>query len=155
MVHFERMAALIGPRAKRRSLANSSAHFLSDPPRYDLTRPGYALYGGNPTPGRPNPMRPVVRLEATIVQLRTIEPGETVGYNAQWTARRSSRIATISLGYADGWLRSLSSSDAKPGGAAIVHGVRCPFAGRVSMDLITLDVTDVPDGQPRSARPSR
>jgi alanine racemase len=147
--HFERMAALFGVRAKKRSLANSSAHFLPEPPRYDLTRPGYALYGGNPTPGQENPMHPVVKLEATIIQIRSIEPGETVGYNAQWTAKAPSRIATVSLGYADGWLRSLSATDAKPGGTAMVHGVRCPFAGRVSMDLITIDVTGAPEGQPR------
>lgn len=147
--HFERMADLLGPRGKRRSLANSSAHFLPDPPRFDLTRPGYALYGGNPTPGQENPMQPVVRLEATIIQIRSIEPGETVGYNAKWTAKRSTRIATLSLGYADGWLRSLSATDSKSGGAAVVHGVRCPFAGRVSMDLVTIDVTDAPEGQPR------
>jgi alanine racemase len=147
--HFERMADLFGARAKRRSLANSSAHFLPEPLRYDLTRPGYALFGGNPTPGRENPMQPVVKLEATVIQIRSIEPGETVGYNAQWMAQRQSRIATVSLGYADGWLRSLSTTTSKPGGAAMVHGKRCPFAGRVSMDLVTIDVTDVPDGQPR------
>jgi alanine racemase len=147
--HFDRISVLIGPRAKRRSLANSSAHFLPEPPRYDLTRPGYALYGGNPTPGLPNPMHPVVKLEATIIQVRTVEPGETVGYNAQWTAKRQSRIATISLGYADGWLRSLSATHDRPGGAAMLHGARCPLAGRVSMDLVTLDVTDAPEGAAR------
>ncbi len=144
--HFERMAALLGPRVKRRSLANSSAHFLAAVPRFDMTRPGYALYGGNPTPGRPNPMQPVVRLEATVLQIRTVEPGDHVGYNAMWTAKRSSRIATVSLGYADGWLRSLSGTDAKAGGYAMAHGVRCPIAGRVSMDLITIDATDVSEG---------
>jgi alanine racemase len=145
--HFERAAAILGTRAKRLSLANSSAHFLPKLPRYQLTRPGYAIYGGNPTPGEPNPMQPVVKLEATILQLRSVEPGETVGYNGQWTARRRSRIATVSLGYADGWHRSLSATDANAGGYAMVHGVRCPLAGRVSMDLVTLDVTDVPDGK--------
>jgi alanine racemase len=149
---FERIAALFGPRARRRSLANSSAHFLAQVPRYDLTRPGYALYGGNPTPGRPNPMHPVVRLEATILQLRGVEPGHTVGYNGMWTARRPSRIATVSLGYADGWLRSLSGTDQRPGGFAVVQGARCPLAGRVSMDLITLDVTDVPEGQAKAGQ---
>jgi alanine racemase len=150
--HFERMSGLFAGRTKRRSLANSSAHFLAQVPRYELTRPGYALYGGNPTPGRPNPMHPVVKLEATIVQLRTIEPGDTVGYNAQWTAQRQTRIATVSMGYADGWLRSLSATDSRPGGVAVVHGVRCPFAGRISMDLITIDVTDAPEGQPRAGQ---
>jgi alanine racemase len=143
---FERVAAMLGSRVKRRSLANSSAHFLPHVPRYDLTRPGYALYGGNPTPGQPNPMRPVVRLEATILQVRTVEPADHVGYNAQWTAARQTRIATVSLGYADGWLRSLSATDARPGGFAMLHGARCPFAGRISMDLITIDVTDAPEG---------
>jgi alanine racemase len=143
---FERIAAFFGDRIKRRSLANSSAHFLARIPRFDLTRPGYALYGGNPTPGEDNPMHAVVTLEATILQMRTIEAGDHIGYNAQWTAKRQSRIATLSVGYADGWLRSLSGTDARPGGAAMLHGVRCPIAGRISMDLITIDVTDVPDG---------
>ena len=109
-------------------------------------RPGYALYGGNPTPSAPNPMRPVVRLAAPILQLRGIAAGETVGYNEQWTARRPSRIATIGVGYADGLPRNLMATDARPGGAAMLGGRRCPFAGRVSMDLITIDVTDAPEG---------
>jgi alanine racemase len=149
---FERVASLFAGRTKRRSLANSSAHFLPKVPRYELTRPGYALYGGNPTPGQPNPMQPVVRLEATILQLRTVEPADTVGYNGQWTARRPTRIATISVGYADGWLRSLSATDTKTGGFALVNGIRCPFAGRVSMDLITLDVTDAPEGSVKAGQ---
>jgi alanine racemase len=87
-----------------------------------------------------------VALDAMILQIRTVEPGDHVGYNAQWTARRPSRIATLSVGYADGWLRSLSGTDGRPGGVAMVHGVRCPIAGRVSMDLVSIDVTDVPEG---------
>ena len=143
---FERVTDWFGARIKRRSLANSSAHFMDALPRYDMTRAGYALYGGNPTPGQINPMKPVVRLEAMILQVRHIEPGDHVGYNAQWTAKRPSTIATISLGYADGWLRAMSSSDTKAGGVALVNGMRCPFVGRVSMDLITLDVTDCAAG---------
>jgi alanine racemase len=129
------------------SLDNSSGVFLpyDDRLRHDLMRPGYALYGGNPTPGAPNPMRPVVRLEAVVLQVRSIEAGETVGYNAAWTAPGPRRIATVSLGYADGYLRSGSVTDLKAGGAALVRGILCPLAGRVSMDLITLDVTAVPD----------
>jgi alanine racemase len=149
---FERMASFFGDRIKRRSLANSSAHFLPRIPRYDLTRPGYALYGGNPTPGEANPMQEVVRLEAQILQVRSVEPGDHVGYNAQWTARRPSRIATLSLGYADGWLRSLSATDGTTGGAAMLHGVRCPLAGRVSMDLVTIDVTDAPEGAAKAGQ---
>jgi alanine racemase len=125
------------------SLSNSSGIFLESKPFYDLVRPGYALYGGNPTPGLPNPMAPVVTLQSRILQVRDIEAGDSAGYNAQWVASRPTRIATISLGYADGVLRSLlNRSGETNGGEAIVNGVRCPFAGRVSMDLITLDVTD-------------
>lgn len=129
----------------RASLANSSAVFLPQQPFADLVRPGYALYGGNPTPGQDNPMRAVVTLEARLLQIRTVQVGETVGYNAQWTARRRSRIATIGIGYADGLPRFAMATDKKRGGEAIVEGVRCSFAGRVSMDLTVLDVTDVPE----------
>ena len=134
------------------SLANSSGIFLPRAPRQDLVRPGYALYGGNPTPGRENPMRPVVRLEARIVQLRTIGAGETAGYNGLWTAAGPRRVATLSVGYADGYPRAASATDAKreagtAAGEAIVAGRRCPFAGRVSMDLITLDVSAVPEAE--------
>jgi alanine racemase len=131
------------------SLANSAGIFLKEAPHYDLVRPGYALYGGNPTPDRDTPMRPVVRLQGRIVQVRSVRDGETVGYNAQWTAHDPRRIATISVGYADGYARAASRTDDKnraeaPAGEAIVRGRRCPFAGRVSMDLITLDVTAIP-----------
>jgi alanine racemase len=133
----------------RASLANSSGIFLPQRPHYDLARPGYALYGGNPLPGRENPMRPVVRLEARVLQLRWLRDGETVGYNAQWTAEGRRRIATLSVGYADGYARAASGTDAKaqagaPAGEALVAGLSCPFAGRVSMDLVTLDVTEIP-----------
>ena len=128
----------------RASMANSSALFLPQKPLYDMVRPGYALYGGNPTPGAKNPMRPVVRLEAPILQLREIDAGQSVGYNAQWTAKRRTRLATIGVGYADGLPRNLMATDARAGGEAIVAGKRCAFAGRVSMDLIVIDVTDVP-----------
>ncbi len=127
------------------SLANSSGIFLPQKPFFELARPGYALYGGNPTPGRKNPMQPVVRLQAPILQLRDIEAGETVGYNGQWKARRKTRLATIGVGYADGLPRNLMATDERAGGEAIVAGNRCPFTGRVSMDLTVIDVTDVPE----------
>lgn len=127
-----------------RSLSNTSGIFLKDRPFHDFVRPGYGLYGGNPTPGRANPMREVVRLTATILGVRTVPAGGSVGYNAAWTARRESRIATLSVGYADGLPRSLASDAPNGGGVAMVGGVRCPFVGRVSMDLVTLDVTDAP-----------
>lgn len=127
------------------TLANSSGIFLPEAPYYDLVRPGYALYGGNPTPGQTNPMRPVVRLEAPVLQVRSVAPGETCGYNAMWRAERPSRLASIGIGYADGLLRSAAAGPHKPGACAIVGGTACPFAGRVSMDLIILDVTDAPE----------
>ena len=122
-----------------RSLANSSGIFLGADYASDLARPGAALYGLNPTPHLPNPMRPVVRLHAQVLQVRTINSGDGVGYNATWRARRDSRIATIPLGYADGWPRTLSNR-----GHAIFDGVAAPLVGRVSMDLTTYDVTDLP-----------
>lgn len=131
------------------SLANSSGVFLGKDAHHDIVRPGVALYGANPTPGKPNPMRTVVTLQARIVQLRDVERGATVGYSATWTAKRPTRLAIISVGYADGFLRAASASDARPGadaraGAeAIVAGQRCPIAGRVSMDLIAIDITGV------------
>jgi alanine racemase len=122
----------------RASLANSSGVFL-DGARHDLLRPGYALFGGNPTPSAPNPMRPVVRLEALIAQVREVEAGATAGYNGRWTAPRPSRLATLSLGYADGFPRAISGR-----GQALVDGVPCPILGLISMDLIILDVTAAP-----------
>jgi alanine racemase len=124
------------------SMANSSAHFMAEPPAYALTRPGYALYGGNPTPGAPNPMRDVVRLSAPVLSIRDVPAGETCGYNARWTARRPSRIATIGVGYADGYPRGCGGFDDRPGAVAVVEGRRCPLVGRVSMDLALIDVTD-------------
>lgn len=126
------------------SLANSSGIFLGREAHHDLVRPGVALYGANPTPGKPNPMQTVVALQGRIVQLREVEQGATVGYSATWTAKRPTRLAVVSVGYADGFLRAASASDKKPGAEAIVAGQRCPIAGRVSMDLIAIDVTDVP-----------
>ena len=125
------------------SLANSSGIFLGPDAQHDLARPGVALYGANPTPGKPNPMRPVVSLEGRIMRVRTVEPGATVGYGATWTAERPTRLAIVSIGYADGFLRAASASDTRPGAEAIVAGRRCPLAGRVSMDLMAIDVTDV------------
>ncbi|GAB3464806.1 alanine racemase [Massilia terrae] len=122
------------------SLANSSAVFLGPEFHYDLVRPGAALYGINPQPGSPNPLRQAVSLDARIVQVRTIAAGDAVGYGARYTASGPRRIATISIGYADGWLRALTGQ-----GYAWIDGVRVPFAGTVSMDSITLDVTGLPE----------
>lgn len=134
---FALLAARLPPTP--RSLANSSGIFLGPRFRSDLARPGAALYGINPTPGRPNPMHPVVRLRARVLAVRDLATGESVGYNATWRAARPSRIATLGVGYADGWLRSLSNR-----GAAFFDGKRLPLVGRVSMDLTTYDATDLP-----------
>ena len=131
------------------SLANSSGVFLGNAAHCDMIRPGVALYGVNPTPGHSNPMRPVIELHAHIVQVRIVPKGETVGYNAGWTAKRATRLAIVAVGYADGYLRAASASDAAPGADAIVAGKRCPLAGRVSMDLLAIDITDLPDGSAR------
>ncbi len=128
------------------SLVNSSGIYLGRAAHFDLGRPGAALYGVNPTPGRPNPMQSVVELTGRILQIRKILRDETVGYGATWTAKRASRIAVVALGYADGVMRGGSGTDQRQGGAAIVAGKRCPIAGRISMDLVCIDVTDLPDG---------
>ncbi len=127
------------------SLANSSGMFLPQRPIYDLARPGYALYGGNPTPKGPNPMRPVATLTVAVQETRWIKPGETCGYNAQWTARRRTRLATLLAGYADGLPRGAGATDARPGVEVAFAGRRCPLVGRVSMDLVIADVTDLPE----------
>jgi alanine racemase len=128
------------------SLANSSGIFLGSSAHFDLARPGAALYGLNPTPGRPNPMKCVVELTGRILQLRSVARDDTVGYGATWTARRASRIAVVALGYADGLMRAGSGTDDRHGGAAIIAAKRCPIVGRISMDLVCLDITDLPDG---------
>ena len=126
------------------SLANSSGIFLGPQFHFDLTRPGAALYGVNPTPESDNPMLPVVDLKARIVQIRDIARGDTVGYSATWTARRPTRIAVVAAGYADGYFRAAGSSDGTRGAEVIVAGKRCPVAGRISMDLLAVDITDLP-----------
>lgn len=126
------------------SLANSSGLFLGAPFQLDLCRPGYALYGGNPLPGRPNPMRAVVRLDAPVLQVTTVAVAGSVGYNATFAVRPGMRIATVPVGYADGWPRSASNkASVRIGGAPV------PIAGRVSMDLITLDVSHLPESAVR------
>jgi alanine racemase len=131
------------------SLANSSGIFLGQAAHCDMVRPGVALYGVNPIPGQTNPMRPVIELQARIVQVRNVPRGETVGYNATWTAKHATRIAVVAVGYADGYLRAAGASDEAPGADAIVAGQRCPLAGRVSMDLLAIDITELPDNAAR------
>ncbi len=123
----------------KRSIANSSGIYLGAGFRSDLARPGAALYGVNPAPGRPNTLRPAMRLTARVLQLRDIAAGEPVGYNAIWHAARPTRVATVSAGYADGYHRALSNH-----AFAAFDGARLPLIGRVSMDLATFDATDHP-----------
>ena len=122
----------------RASLAASSGIFLGPEYHFDLVRPGAALYGVNPQPGRPNPLRPVVRLRGKILQIREIDRGESVGYGAAHMMEAPGRVATLGVGYADGWLRSLSHR-----GCGHIAGMRVPVLGRVSMDLLTFDVSAV------------
>lgn len=124
----------------RASLANSAGVFRHSDFHFDLARPGYALYGGHPQPDRgPNPMHPVVTLEAPVLQVRRGQPGETVGYGAGHRLDRPSVLATIGVGYADGFLRSGSGR-----GSMAVGEHRAPVVGRISMDLVTIDITELP-----------
>jgi alanine racemase len=125
------------------SLSNSSGIFLSPQFQFDLVRPGAALYGINPTPEADNPMQPVVDLKARIVHIRNVERGDSVGYGGTWTARRPTRLAIVSAGYADGYFRAAGSNDGTRGAEVVVAGKRCPIAGRISMDLMAVDVTDL------------
>ncbi len=126
------------------SLANSPGIFL-DPSTYcDVVRPGVALYGGNPMPGRPNPMKPAIGLEAHILQVRNLSRGAAVGYGSTWTAKRDSRIAVVAAGYADGVMRAAAITESRKPREVLVAGKRCPIVGRISMDLMALDVTDLP-----------
>lgn len=131
------------------SLANSAGCTLPAT-HHDLARPGIALYGGRFRADR-QPLEPVVRLEAPLIRVREVRAGDTVGYGATWTARRPSRIGIVSVGYADGYLRATSASDARTGASVTVAGRACPLAGRVSMDLIAIDLTEAGDVKPGDA----
>lgn len=124
--------------AAARGLANSAGVVLGPAYHFDVVRPGIGLFGGGLLPGG-GPSRPVARLSARILQLRDVPAGGSVGYARAFVAARPSRIATVALGYADGYARGLSGA-----GWALAGGVRCPVAGRVSMDLASFDVTDAP-----------
>ena len=126
------------------SLANSSGIYLGPSYLFDMARPGAAIYGVNPTPEAANPMQPVVDLKARIIQTRDVARGDTVGYGAIWTARRTTRLAIIATGYADGYFRAAGSNDGTRGADVLIAGQRCPIAGRISMDLIAVDITDLP-----------
>ena len=126
------------------SLSNSSGIFLGSQFHFDLVRPGAALYGVNPTPEADTPVLPVVDLKVRVAQIRNIEKGESVGYGATWTARQPTRLAIVTAGYADGYFRAAGGVDNVRSAEAMVAGQRCPIAGRISMDLMAIDVTNLP-----------
>lgn len=125
-----------------KSLCNSSGIFRSADYHFDLVRPGMALYGLNPTPEKDNPMRPVVSLDLPVIRTRIVQDGASVGYGATYRFDSEAQLATVSAGYADGihWAQSNS-------GAFYWKGHRCPIRGRVSMDMTTVDLSDVPKGE--------
>ncbi|MDK1375481.1 MULTISPECIES: alanine racemase [unclassified Sinorhizobium] len=133
------------------SLANSGGVFLGKDYHFDLTRPGIAVYGGEAVNGAVNPMKPVVTAEARIIQVRTVPSGATASYGASARFSRDTRIATVAIGYADGYHRSVSGGgvtlrQAMPSGAyGFLHGRKVPHVGRVTMDLSLFDVTDLPE----------
>ncbi|MGQ0527412.1 MAG: alanine racemase [Alphaproteobacteria bacterium] len=137
---FKKIAAHF-PRAKK-SLANSSGIFRNADYHFDMVRPGMALYGLNPTPETSNPMQPVVSLEARVLQVKNALKGESVGYAAGHILEKDSSLATIAIGYADGFPRILSNR-----GVLYWNGTACPILGRVSMDLTVVDLSAIPENK--------
>jgi len=137
---FRALAARLLPAPL--SLAASDGLMLGRDYHFDVVRPGYALYGGQAFRGGPTPVRPAVTVTARVLQVRDVGVGETIGYAATYAvAGTPRRIATVAAGYADGLFRQLSAGNGETGGAVIANGHRAPIVGRVSMDLITVDVT--------------
>jgi alanine racemase len=129
------------------SLCNSpSIAWLNAAPKYDLARPGMALYGCEAIPDHDNPFDPVVRLDAPVLGVRRVSQGQNIGYGGGTMTTRDSRIAVIGVGYADGFHRMASTTPGHHGYGVIINGKRAPIIGRVNMDLIQLDVTDLPVG---------
>ncbi len=126
--------------AQRRSLANSAGIALGERYTFDLTRPGLALYGGVPRTALARDIRQVAHPQAAVLQLRELTAGDSVGYNATFTATRGMRVATVSLGYADGFLRCWAGK-----GALRFEGVALPLLGRVSMDMVVVDCSAAPN----------
>ncbi|XVN42327.1 MAG: alanine racemase [Candidatus Rickettsia vulgarisii] len=141
LAKFKRYLSFL-PKIKA-SLANSSCVFLGKEYHFDLIRPGAALYGINPLGSLfKNPMHNPVRLTAPIIQLQELSAEDYIGYNMTFKTNRKSLIATLPLGYADGYSRALSNN-----GEVFIGSYKAPVVGRVSMDLITVDVTDLPPDQ--------
>lgn len=130
------------------SLAASDGLMLGPDYHFDLVRPGYAIYGGQAHPGRITPVKPVIEAYARVLQIRDVAPGQTVGYSATFIAERMMKVAVIAAGYADGAPRSLSAATGEATGSVAFSGKLAPIIGRVSMDLITVDITDLEDDSP-------
>jgi alanine racemase len=141
---FDRLRARL-PSAPS-SFANSPGILLGPDFFYDVVRPGLALYGGQPRRHDHTPFRPAVHLKGRILKVRDASPGETVGYGATRTFNAAARLAIVSVGYADGFFRSLSIADGEDGFSGYIGRHAVPIVGRVSMDLVVLDVSHVPDG---------
>ena len=137
---FHAAVRQLGLEGKPLSLANSSGIFLGPEYHLQMTRPGAAIYGLNPLQNRPNSMRQVIKLEGKILQTRRVDTGMSVGYGASRLVGTPGRLATVGIGYADGFMRRLGNK-----GFAFIAGRRVPIVGRVSMDLTTLDVSALPD----------
>jgi alanine racemase len=144
-MQIERFATLLKDRRVERSIANSAALLGLPASHVEWVRPGLALYGLSPFPGQLGSafdLQPVMTLKSTVIAVRTVLRGESVGYGATWKAGRDSRVAILAGGYGDGLLRSIPS-----GTPVVIAGHRLPLVGRVSMDMIAIDVTDAPQVQ--------
>ncbi|HEY5958342.1 MAG TPA: alanine racemase [Polyangiaceae bacterium] len=126
-----------------RHAANSAAIFSGPQHHLDMVRPGISLFGVSPIRGDDLDLRPVMRVRTEVVATRQCDAGQSVGYGATWTARRPTRIATIPMGYADGLSRGLSNR-----GHVLIQGQRAPIVGTISMDMTTVDVTDIANVEP-------
>lgn len=125
------------------SLANSAGLMTGRDYHFQMVRPGIALYGGRAVNGRKNPMQPVATLHVPILQVTEGRTGETVGYSASYTLNRNSKLAILGYGYADGFPRTMSGTNARPAGKAFIRGKVCPVIGKISMDLTVVDITEL------------
>lgn len=143
--HFAGAVAAVraaGHRPRLLHVANSEGIYANLPVHYDIARPGLALYGVAPAVGGGEDLRPAMRVTSQVLALRAVSAGSPVGYGGSHVTARPTRLATVPIGYGDGFLRAASNR-----GAMLVRGQRCPIVGRVSMDLTSLDVTDLSDVQ--------
>jgi alanine racemase len=147
LADFHAAVRQLGLEDKPLSIANSSGIFLGPEYHLQMTRPGAAVYGLNPLQNHPNPMRQVIKLEGKILQTRRVDTGMSVGYGATHLVGAPGRLATVGIGYADGFMRRLGNK-----GFAFIAGRRIPIVGRVSMDLITLDVSALPAGMAKPGK---